>query len=255
MIIRALKRAFWVFYDNLFKGMFLNFILFVFLLVVFLISYKIKTNMYFSAGIMLFIWHILSPAYMFYFVKLIKREESQIFRDVLTGLKYYALKGAVIFTLNLIVTIIVFQAVEFYKNIKGFGIIIGGIGLWVILMFLLMQLYIIPIMVLDDKRRLFISYKKALLMIIGAPFSTITAVILIAYLNGFIYFFTFNIKGVALVALLPIFGLPLLSYCFILFLQINCAMLIYEKHNIMPSLKEMWEQRDLISIFKPWDQR
>src|SRR5208283_3596111 len=124
MIIRALKRAFWVFYDNLFKGMLLNLILFVFFLVVFLTSYKTKINMYVSAGIMLFIWHIFAPAYMFYFVKLVKREENHIFSDILTGLKYFALKGAVIFAINLVVTIIIFQAVEFYKNIKGLGIII-----------------------------------------------------------------------------------------------------------------------------------
>jgi len=255
MIIRAFKRAFWCFYDNLFKSMLLNVILFIMLLTVFFISNKIKINMYLSVCIMLFIWHIISPAYLFYFTKLMKREESHIFRDVFTGLRYFALKGMAIFLINLIVAIVVFEAIEFYKNIKGFGIIVGGIALWGIIMFLFMQLYIIPVMVLDEKRRLFVSYKKSFLMIIGVPFSTIIAAVLIAYLNGLIYFFTSNIKGIALAALLPIFGLPFLNYSFIIFLQLNCAMLVYEKHGIMPSLKEAWEQRDLISIFKPWDQR
>ncbi len=49
--------------------------------------------------------------------------------------------------------------------------------------------------------------------------------------------------------------MPFLSFVFLIILQLNAAVLGYEKHNIYPSLKEYWEARTLGNIFKPWEQK
>ena len=59
----------------------------------------------------------------------------------------------------------------------------------------------------------------------------------------------------ALAALFPIFLMPFLSLVYIIIMQLNAAIMSYEKHNIYPPLKEFWEARTLSNIFKPWEQK
>lgn len=264
MFSRLLKRNFWVFYDNLFKGILTNLVIFVFLFAAFVVLFM-KMKLYTEALVVcVFLWHVLAPAAMQYWGKVIRLEEKQgLFKELLSGIKNFSLKGAAAFSINTAVFWIAYTAVLFYKDMiashKIPAIILGGLGLWVMIVFLLMQLYVLPIMALDEKRRVLISYKKAALMVMTAPFSSIFTVVIFAYLLLFGYVGLGFVYGsqiptiYALISLFPLFLLPFLSLTYIMISQLNAAILSYEKHNVMPDLKETWENRKLMHIFKPWD--
>lgn len=264
MFSRLLKRNFWVFYDNLFKGIITNFVIFVFIFAAFVILFM-RMKLYAEAVVaMVFVWHMLAPAAMSYWGKVIRLQDKDgLFKELLAGIKLLSLKGIAVFLLNAAVFAIFYTAVQFYREMitsyKIPAIILGGIGLWAMIVFLLMQVYILPIVALDEKKRVLISYKKAALMVMTAPFSTLFIVIIFGYLLLFGYVGLGFVYGnkiptvYALISLFPIFLLPFISLTYIFVSQLNAAILAYEKHNVMPDLKESWEERKLMHIFKPWD--
>ncbi len=264
MFSRLLKRNFWVFYDNLFKGIITNLILFAVIFGTFVILFM-KMKLYAEAVVaMVFVWHLLAPAAMSYWGKVIMlRDKEGLFKELLAGIKLLSLKGGAVFVINASAFALFYTAVQFYREMissyKIPAIILGGIGLWVMIVFLLMQIYILPIMALDEKKRVLISYKKAALMVMTAPFSTIFTVVIFGYLLLFGYVGLGFVYGnkiptiYALLSLFPIFLLPFISLTYMYISQLNAAILIYEKHNVFPDLKESWEDRKLMHIFKPWD--
>ena len=264
MFSRLLKRNFWVFYDNLFKGIIVNHIMFAVIFTTFAVlfmRYKLYTEAVITG---VFLWHVLAPAAMYYWAKVIRIQDKEgMFKELFTGVKYFSLKGASVFIINAAVFAVAYTAVGFYQNMMAThkipAIILGGIGLWVIIVVILMQIYVLPIMALDEKRRVLISYKKAALMVMTAPISSILTVIIFAYLLLFGYVGLGFVYGsqiptiYALIALFPMFLLPFLTLTYMIICQLNAAILLYEKHNVMPDLKESWEDRKLMHIFKPWD--
>jgi hypothetical protein len=265
MFFRTLTRAFWVLYDNLFKSMLLNLMLFLSMFGLFALFFmKLKNEIYTGVS-MLFLWHVVAPAYMHYYAKLSRTQDNAgMWRELGEGFKLFALRGLAVFALNTAVLFVIMTAVNFYRTIGEWKIpmlILGGVGIWVALVFMLMQIYLIPIMVMDEKRRVFTSYKKALLMVMSSPFATSTLGFLIGYFLLMLYpmmGFAFGAHIptlLALTALFPIFLMPFLSFIFIMILQINATVITYEKHNIYPALKEYWEGRTLNNIFKPWETK
>lgn len=265
MFFRNFKRTFWIFYDNLLKGIIINFSFFLILFSIFFISIKTKKYLEGASAIIL-LWYLLVPAIMYYFVKIIRVEEtSGILREIFSGIKLYSLKSVVILALNLAFVSIAFLAINFYKNLdgqfEGLGMILGGIGIWILLIFLLMQIYILPILVLDEKRRVLTSFKKALIMVMTNPFSTFFTFLTIIYLLILFYPIFIGIFGnkisffLAFLALFPVFLMPFISFIFIILLQLNAAFLVYEKHNIFNNLNEIWEDRKLSNILRPWEHR
>jgi hypothetical protein len=265
MFFRLLKRSFWVFYDNLLKGIVLNFILFLITFAFVFFGIKFRLYLLLAAGVMLS-WHIMAPAFIYYWSKLIATGEPEdgIVKTVIEGLRLFSLKGLLIFLLNGAFAAVAFMSFEFYKNMAQYGkwvYAIGGIGIWLAIVFLMMQVFLIPIMVLDEKRRVFVSYKKALIMLMSAPFTTMTTATLFAYL--FMAFYPLiHIQGahppelLALATLFPIFLVPFVTFSAVMVTQTNFVILIYEKHKIMPSLNEMWEEdRGLKSLFRPWENK
>lgn len=265
MFFRNFKRTFWIFYDNLLKGIIINFSLFVILFTIFFIG--IKTKKYLEgASVIILLWYLLVPAIMYYFVKIIRVEEtSGIIREIFSGIKLYSLKSVVILALNLSFVSIAFLAINFYKNLggqfEGLGMILGGIGIWILLIFLLMQIYILPILVLDEKRRVLTSFKKALIMVMTNPFSTLFTFLTIIYLLILFYPIFIGIFGnkisffLAFLSLFPVFLMPFISFILIILLQLNATFLVYEKHNIFNNLNEIWEDRKLSNILRPWEHR
>lgn len=263
MFLRALKRTFWIFYDNLLKGILFNFFIFILLLIPFLFALKMKNyEMFFLIFVL---WHIFIPPVMFYFVKMIRVEETKnFFYELLTGFRLFTVKSFIILIINILFIIIAFISINFYKDMTQMhpvALVLGGIGIWIFLIFILMQIYIVPIFVLDDKRRIFVSFKKALIMVMSAPFSSFFILLTIAYFlilfyPVFIYFFGNKISFfLAFFSLFPIFLLPFVSFTFIILLQLNATFLIYEKHKIFPDLTEIWEEKSLSNIFKPWETK
>jgi len=265
MFFRNFKRTFWIFYDNLLKGIIINFIFFIILFLIFFIG--IKTKRYLEgAGAIILLWYLLVPAIMYYFSKIIRVEEtSGITSEIFSGIKLYSLKSIVVLVLNLAFVSIAFLAINFYKNLGGqfkvLGIILGGIGIWILLVFLIMQIYILPILVLDEKRRVLTSFKKALIMVMTNPFSAFFTFLTIIYLLILFYPIFIGIFGskisffLSFLTLFPIFLLPFISFVLIILLQLNATFLIYEKHNIFKNLNEIWEDRKLSNILKPWETR
>jgi hypothetical protein len=222
-------------------------------------------NEYLTAGSLMLFWHIMAPACMYYLGKISRTQEHEnMFIEIGTGIKLFALRGIAVFIINTAFIGIGILAINFYRTMNGLKIpmlILGGVGVWIILVFLLMQIYLLPIMVLDEKRRIFISYKKALIMTMSSPFSTSTIGLLIGYFFLFGYVMLHVSFGahppflLAMAMLFPIFLMPFLSLVYIIIMQLNAAIMSYEKHNIYPSLKEFWEARTLSNIFKPWEQK
>jgi hypothetical protein len=261
MFGRALKRTFWVFYDNFFKGMMLNLLLFIVYFLIFFFMWKQK--LYLPTILIIgLLWHVFTPAVMHYWVKLIRIDDHKnMFVELLEGLKLFGLKGAVLFFINTAAAYLVYISIDFYKAhaANRIFLVLGGIGVWLAFTFLLMQLYLIPIMVMDEKRRVLVSYKKSLIMLLSAPFSSILVLFAIAYLEILLYPVIMMIGGpqsggiLVYLSLFPIFLLPFLSIINIILLQLNAAILIYEKHNISPSLKEIWEEKKWSNLFRPWE--
>jgi len=123
------------------------------------------------------------------------------------------------------------------------------------------QIFILPIMVLDEKRRIFVSYKKAVIMLMSSPFSAS----LTGFLIGYLFLLLYPMLGItfkahiplfpALAALFPIFLMPFITFTFVMLLQMNNTLLIYEKHGVYPPMKEAWEERNLGNIFRPWEHK
>ncbi len=263
MFLKVLKRTFWIFYDNLLKGILFNFFIFILVLVPALFAFKMKK--YELILFIVILWHIFIPAIMSYFIKIIKVEETKsFFSELLNGLRHFTLKSIIILSINILFVIIALISIDFYKNmtqLKQISIILGGLGIWIFLIFILMQIYIMPIFVLDEKKRIFVSFKKALIMVMAAPFSSFFILITISYLLILFYPVFLIMFGnkisffLAFFSLFPIFLLPFISFTFIILLQLNATFLIYEKHKIFPDLTEIWEEKSLSNIFKPWETK
>ncbi len=263
MFLRVLKRTFWVFYDNLLKGIIFNFFLFIIFLIPVIFAFKMKKYEFFFLDIVL--WHIFIPPVMFYFIKIIRVEETKnFFYEFLTGLRFFAIKSFIILIINILFIIVAFVSINFYKNmtqLKQIALILGGIGIWIFFIFILMQIYILPVFVLDEKRRIFTTFKKALIMVISAPFSSFFIFLLIVYLLVLFYPIFLIMFGnkisffLAFFSLFPIFLLPFISFTFIILMQTNATFLLYEKYKIFQDLTEIWEEKSLSNIFKPWETK
>lgn len=265
MFFRVLKRTFWQFYENLFKGVLTNFLFFLLFLIVFIIFFMRLAKYEVAFFIFFFIWHIFSPGIIYYLTKIITfKEQKGMFKEIFDGIIRYFLQGVAIFIINMAFFFLFFLVYDFYRklqSVKILSLILAGICVWIAIVFLLMQLYLIPILVLDEKKRIFISYKKALIMVLSAPFSSIFCVILISYFFLLFYPFMGVIYGSqipvvsAIISLFPIFLMPFLTFIVIMLIQLNSTLLIYEKHNIMPDLKEQWEERNMSDFFRPWEKK
>ncbi len=263
MFLKVFKRTFWIFYDNLLKGILFNFFIFILVLIPALFTFKMKK--YELIFFIVTFWYVFIPAVMAYFIKVIKVEETKsFFSELLNGLRLFTLKSILILLINILFVIIALISINFYKNmtqLRQISIILGGLGIWIFLIFILMQIYILPIFVLDEKRRIFTSFKKALIMVMSAPFSSFFIFLTIAYLMILFYPLFLIIFGnkisffLAFLSLFPIFLLPFISFTFIILLQLNATFLIYEKHKIFPDLTEIWEEKSLSNIFKPWETK
>jgi hypothetical protein len=208
------------------------------------------------------LWHVVTPAVMHFWVKVIRTDDRKnMFVEMWEGLKLFWLKGIALFLINIAAAYLVYIGMDFYKAHASNKIflVLGGIGVWLAFTFLLVQVYLIPIMVMDEKHRVLISYKKSLIMLLSAPFSSIGVLAIIAYLEIIIYPVVMLIGGpqanhiLVYFTLFPIFLLPFLSIIYIILIQLNATILIYEKHNIMPDLKEIWEEKKWSNIFRPWE--
>ncbi|MCX8094257.1 MAG: hypothetical protein N3E50_08865 [Candidatus Goldbacteria bacterium] len=215
--------------------------------------------------ILFLIWHIISPGIIYYFSKIITfKEYKNMFKEILEGIIKYFLQSIIVFIINIGFLFLFFLVYNFYRQlntVKIISLILAGISVWIALVFLLMQIYLLPILVLDEKKRIFVSYKKAAIMVLSAPFSSIFCLILVSYLLllfyplfGLIYGSQIPIVS-AIISLFPIFLMPFLSFIVIILLQINSTLIIYEKHNIMPDLKEQWEQKNMSNFFRPWENK
>lgn len=265
MFFRVLKRTFWIFYDNFFKGVLINFLFFLLLLSVFIVFFVRFAKYELTFFLLSLIWHGISPGIIYYLLKIATFKESKgFFKEIFDGIKKYLLHCLAIFIINLSFFLIFFLAYNFYRqlhNLKILSLILTGISIWIAFVFLLMQIYLIPILVLDEKKRIFVSYKKALIMVLSAPFSSIFCLILISYFLLLLYPVLGIIYGSqiplvsAIVSLFPIFLMPFLTFIVIMLLQINSTLLIYEKHNVMPDLKEEWENKNMSNFFRPWENK
>ncbi|MCX8093861.1 MAG: hypothetical protein N3E50_06795 [Candidatus Goldbacteria bacterium] len=187
-----------------------------------------------------------------------------MFKEILEGIIKYFLQSIIVFIINIAFFFLVFLVYNFYRQlntVKIISLILAGISVWIGIVFLLMQIYLLPILVLDEKKRIFVSYKKAAIMVLSAPFSSIFCLILISYfllffypLFGLIYGSQIPIVS-AIISLFPIFLMPFLSFIVIILLQINSTLIIYEKHNILPDLKEQWEEKSMTNFFRPWENK
>ena len=263
MFGRALTRTFWVFYDNLFKGIILNLLLFglYFLAFFFLWKQKIYIPTILLIGLL---WHIFTPAVMHYWIKVIRNDDRKnMFLEIWEGLKLFGLKGVGLFLINAAAAYMIYIGNDFYKahiSNKIF-LVLGGVLVWLAFTFLLMQIYLIPIMVLDEKRRVLISYKKALIMLLSAPLPSVGILAVMAWFEILLYPVVMWLGGpqangiLVYFTLFPVFMLPFLSLINVVLLQLNSTMLIYEKLNIMPDLKETWEDRKWSNLFRPWDMK
>jgi hypothetical protein len=260
MFLRALNRSFWVLYDNLFKGLLINIILFALMFIPFFILWnkKLYVPTILTVGAL---WFMLVPAVIYYFSKIVREEErGGMWSSLWEGFKRFWWRGLVIFASVAAVTALAVIAFYFYRaNAKNmFALIAGGVTIWIAFTFLLMQIYMMPIMVLDEKARVFTSFKKALIMVLSVPFSSIFITAVIAYFDILFYPIALWIGGphvgwIIYLTMFPIFLMPFVSLVFIIILQLNSTILIYEKHNVYPDLKAVWEERDLSNLFRPWE--
>lgn len=265
MFFRILKRTFWQFYENLFKGVLINFLFFLLLFLVFVIFFIRLAKYEVTFFILFFTWHIFSPGIIYYLTKIITfKEQKGMFKEIFDGIIRYFLQGTVIFIINTVFFFLFFLVYDFYRKLQAFKIfslILAGVSIWIAIIFLLMQIYLIPILVLDEKKRIFISYKKALIMVLSSPFSSVFCTIVISYFLLFFYPLMGVIYGsqipvaFAIISLFPIFLMPFLTFIVTMLIQLNSTLLIYEKHNIMPDLREQWEQRNMSNFLRPWEQR
>jgi hypothetical protein len=261
MLGRAIARAFWVLYDNLFKGMLTNIILFALNLAVVIILWKrgLYVHIVVIAAVL---WHVLVPAIMYYWQKIIRGEEhGGMFAEVFSGLKKFSLQGLAILVINGIAAAAIYVGMNFYRSHMDNKalVIIGGLAIWIIFCLILTQIYTIPILVMDEKKRIFTSYKKSLIMFLAAPFSSIGLAAVIAFLLALFRLIIALVAGphasgvFVYVSLFPVFLIPFLSIMYIILLQLNAAILLFEKHNIYPDLKPVWEERSWSNLFKPWE--
>ena len=100
-------------------------------------------------------------------------------------------------------------------------------------------------------------------MMFSAPFSTFLTVVLFLWLALIFYPLLTGILGgakmttpTALLTLFPVFLLPFITFTLVILMQLNASFIIFEKHNVFEEkLDEVWEQRTISSLFKPWDAK
>jgi|GEM_PF-1393275 len=267
---RLLNRSFWLLYDNLFKGVVINFVLFMPMLAVFMLMLKFRLyadtlallGVIFS---LVMLWHLFAPAYIYYWIKVLRGDEQEeTMRDLLLrGFRKFWLKGIIIGLINMTAVMAGVAAINFYKSLMHLGQIIsviGGIGIWIFLMFVMAQIFLLPILVLDEKKRIFTSYKKAFIMLLSVPFGAIFISLMFGYLT-LVFYIGIHFLGahvtplVQLLGLFPLFLMPFITISWIIIVQVNAAVLVYEKHGVLPDISETWETRGLSNFFKPWETK
>ncbi|MCE5299899.1 MAG: hypothetical protein LLG37_03370 [Spirochaetia bacterium] len=261
MFGRALTRAFWVLYDNLFKSILLNAIFFLSYLAIFLVFWQKK--MYFVTIILfIFIWHMLAPPIVSYFARMVTEgDRDKLFVDIGRTFSKLWLKSLALFGINTGAAFLFYLAFVYYKQYSSniFALIAGGIGLWMAATFLLMQFYLIPIFVMDEKARIFTSYKKSAIMLLSAPFSTIGLGMVVVYFTALAWPLLLWLLGphantiAVYITMFPIFLFPFFTFAIIQLLQVNATVLMYEKYKILPDLRERWEGRTWAGLIRPWD--
>lgn len=252
-------------YDYLLKSILNNVVLFIIYLAVVLILWKSGKYLEIiitSAVLWVVLWHLLTPAVMYYWQKVIRGTEHRgMLPEIFTGLKTFSLRGLVVLAINALVGAVAFVGMNFYRSHMGSKVlvIIGGLAIWIIFCFILMQIYLFPIMVMDEKKRIFTSYKKSVIMFLSAPFSSAAILIFTGFLLVLFYPLIMGFAGphasgvFVYVSLFPIFLLPFFSIIFIIFMQLNAAIILFEKHNIYPDLKSVWEEKSWSDLFRPWE--
>jgi hypothetical protein len=271
MILRVLKRTFWIFYDNLLKGMIINFVTFIFLnllVIICVASIKERALAVLAAAILsITAWNIGGLGIMSFWIKEIRCEDNRgAFKEIMAGIKNLWLQGLAITGINSLFAVLAYVSFEFYKSVGAadtgfagkFSIFMAGLGLCIIFIFLVMQVYVMPILALDEKKRVFTSYKKAFIMSFSAPVSSPLAMLFIAALVFPVFMFVFGLPGNLFygIPMILMSIMPFISFIIIVLLQLNSTFLVYEKHKIFTQdLVIIWEDKSLKNLFRPWEPR
>ena len=262
MFFKALTRGFWVLYDNLLKSILLNLVMFA---IIFIPMYFLWNAKFYIPAILMIgtLWHVFAMAVMNFFSKVIRGVERKgVWAEIWEGIKAFWWRGIAVFASVLVMAGLAYVSFVFYREHSKnmLALAAGGIAVWLTFMFLVMQIYMMPIIVLDEKKRFFSSMKKSLIMVLAKPFSSLFLMLVIMYFFMLFWPITLWIGGphvgpIVYVTMFPVFLMPFLSLIFVIILQLNATILIFEKFNIegYPDLKETWEDRDLNNLFRPWE--
>lgn len=262
MILRVLKRTFWVFYDNLLKGMIINFFTFLVLIVLMLICNLLVPKEFSVVASVIAAtaaWYVGGLGIMNFWIKEIKGQDNKgAFREIMAGIAGYWPQALALFGINMLFSALAFFSVNFYLQNKNAmaAQVMAGLGLFLIFVFLVMQVYLMPIVALDEKKRVLTSYKKAFIMSFSSPVSSPLVMIFIASLLFPIVLFIFGLPLNILNGLPMIFLtlMPFVSFVIIILLQLNSTFLTYERFKIFDQdLKTVWEDKALSNLFKPWE--
>jgi uncharacterized membrane protein YesL len=142
-------------------------------------------------------------AALYYVTSFIAREKRIEFNYFWQGLKAYYWRSWVVAGILLAIGAIVTFAVYFYLNTPGtFFKVLAFLGIWALALWLAIQIYLFPLMVHQEDKRLQIMFKNGALLSLAYPFFALGILISLALITA--------LSGLTII-LLPTLWMPLIA--------------------------------------------
>ena len=144
-----------------------------------------------------------ATAALYYVTSLMAREKRIEFNYFWQGLKTYYWRSWIVAGVLLVIGVILVVDVVFYlRSSNTFFAIIGFIGIWALALWLAIQIYLFPLMIHQEDKRLRLIFKNGSLLTLAYPFfalGILIGIVLVTALSGL------------LIILLPTLWMPLVT--------------------------------------------
>ena len=144
-----------------------------------------------------------ATAALYYVTSFIAREKRIEFNYFWQGLKTYFWKSWAVAGVLLVAGVVLYVDVFFYlRSSNTLFAIVGFLGIWALVLWLVIQIYIFPLMIHQEDKRLWLILKNGSLLTLAYPFFALGILIGIALVTAL---------SVLLVILLPTLWMPLVA--------------------------------------------
>lgn len=117
---------------------------------------------------------------LYYVCDMAARDKAIAIRDFFVGFRQYFLKGSLLVLLDLLAGVLLVSNVLFYGQFDAtWAVIVRAVWIGITLFWVLLQVYLVPMFVVQVEPRVFTAWKNTVFMVLASPFFCIVIAIII----------------------------------------------------------------------------